>query len=579
MTPGAPPPAEPTTLREMYDPAFEVVTSSKWRKQLLDRCAHRRSTATDVAELVIELEEDELANMLAFPRKEGNDLYISNSGGVWVQVIGGDAHEIVHAIGQLTDRMDRIVISACVKLIRRLRAAASGTWPIIDAGPEAISDEMRAAEDHLRDLTQLFEKLRTPAFAAGVVKRIVTARVMDTRAAGIVPSSLDTADRCFAFSDGVFCLVSGKLLGVADARRKYQTLNVGYSYEEVAEGSLDADTSSAYDLFMTRIFSSAPESRRYLIDLLASSLLNENRQVIVFHYNVSGSNGKTTLFELIRRTLGALFIKCASTLLNPATITSPSAPNEELVSIRGRRIVMVSEPSSQLKLSASAIKEITGGDEQSTRGMHMQKQTFVFTGTLHVLCNKIPEIDDMDGGVARRLRCIPYGSEFTSDPSRVAEDRHLYAMDATVSGNFEAWRPYLLREIMVAAERRIEARQSGDLSALDCPPVVVRRATDDLVERENTVGAFVKRCLDRTECDRDHASLKDAYDRFREYCGAEQVVPMKKKFFKSALTAVIGPIVEKSNGEANFWKGWLVCNAQPDAVETSPRAEMKGWTG
>ncbi len=119
--------------------------------------------------------------------------------------------------------------------------------------------------------------------------------------------------------------------------------------------------------------------------------------MIVFHHNVKGANGKSTLFILIKRSLGELFVKCSSALLSSATASSPSGPNEELVSTRGKRLVLFSEPSSkvsgkaecfdepqprsrsptrrlQVKLSASFIKELTGGDEQSTRANYGKKQ-------------------------------------------------------------------------------------------------------------------------------------------------------------------------------------------------------------
>jgi putative DNA primase/helicase len=149
-------------------------------------------------------------------------------------------------------------------------------------------------------------------------------------------------------------------------------------------------------------------------------------QVIVIHHNVKGANGKSTLFALIRRAFGDAFVKCASALLNPGPSSSPSGPNEELVSTKGKRVVLFSEPSSKLKLSASFIKELTGGDEQSTRANYGKKQTFVFTGMVHVLCNKIPELDEVDGGMRRRLRCIPYGSTFVDDVADADPARNVF---------------------------------------------------------------------------------------------------------------------------------------------------------
>ena len=563
-TSGTPPPPEPKTVVEMYDAKYEVIRSPKWREQLLDRPAHRRNTATDVAEMVLALEEDELSTMIAFPKTEGaTDLYVSSTSGVWSQVLGSEAHEVVHALGVLTERLDMMVICGCKRLLRRLRAALAGTdaEAFSGVGPEAIGDAMREAEDHLRELVTLFERLRTPAFAAGVVKRLITARVMATRADGMKPSSLDTATGCIAFEDGVYCFEAGAMLGASAARERYQTMNVGYAYEDMMESEGDLEGAAAYESFMSQIFSASPEARAYVVDVLASSLLNENRQIIMFHFCLRGSNGKTTLFELVRTAFGALFIKCASTLLNPATITTPSAPNEELVSICGRRVVMVSEPSSQLKLSASAIKELTGGDEQSTRAIRGRKQTFVFNGTLHVMCNKIPESDDMDGGVARRLRCVPYGSTFVSDPKKVDAARHCFAMDTTVSKSFPRWRMHLMREVMAAARRRVAIMRAASAFApvmLDDPPEVVMKATGELVEREDTIEAFVKSRMERTDSARDHVSLNIAWSEFKAYCALEGALAGKKKFFKSVAIPALGPLVEKSNGQSNFWRGWRV---------------------
>jgi len=127
------------------------------------------------------------------------------------------------------------------------------------------------------------------------------------------------------------------------------------------------------------------------------------------------------------------------------------------------------------------IKELTGGDEQSTRALHGKKQTFVFNGTLHVLCNKIPEFDDMDGGMARRIRAIPYGSTFVSDPRQVDESEHRYPCKGTISRHFPKWRIHLMREVMAAAAARMALIRASEAcpsdmhftSSLDAAPSIV----------------------------------------------------------------------------------------------------------
>ena len=99
----------------------------------------------------------------------------------------------------------------------------------------------------------------------------------------------------------------------------------------------------SYNQFMDRIYSSTPGVRVYVIDLFASSALNESRQVIVFHHNSDGANGKSTIFILVRRALGELHESCQSSLLSASGKTAAGGANEELMSVRSKRLVQLTE--------------------------------------------------------------------------------------------------------------------------------------------------------------------------------------------------------------------------------------------
>lgn len=461
-----------------------------------------------------------------------------------------------------------------------------------------LACDQAAAEEHLGAVVALYEKLRTPAFASGVMKRIISMRVAATDAAGLHPGVLDTARACIAFTDGVFCFVRGRLLRGPAAKALYQTQTVGYSFEEMAEAlGLDAEAANepgaiavaegseadlqvrggmawrTYDTFVSKIYSSAPVVRGYVMDLMGSSALNENRQVLALHHNVGGANGKTTFFGLVKQALGGLFVKCSSGLLNPASFSSPSGPNEELMSARGKRVVLFSEPSSKLKLSSSTIKELTGGDEQSTRALYGKKVVFVVNGVVHVLCNRIPEFDDMDeGGTRRRIRAVPYGSSFVDAGSPlVCPASHMYAREDVAPETAHTWRYCMAWEIMVAAARREAARQRGE-PPRDEPPEEVLSATRDLIERDSTLEAFLHARLEKTGNSRDHVSLRELYDDYKVFCTAEGKAADKKSGFKDTMVATIGPIVKASNGETNFWKGWMLMEHHAD---TSSPMELR----
>jgi phage/plasmid-associated DNA primase len=109
---------------------------------------------------------------------------------------------------------------------------------------------------------------------------IVTERVAATRVDGASEAAFDTAQWCIAFADGVLDICSGRLLRDKAAQAKMQTQTVGYEYEVMMEKSEpDSDAWAEYDRFMNRIFSSVPEVRAYIIELLAASAANINLQV------------------------------------------------------------------------------------------------------------------------------------------------------------------------------------------------------------------------------------------------------------------------------------------------------------
>jgi hypothetical protein len=215
----------------MYDAYYEVIPSPKWRDQLLDRAYHRRSSATDMAEMVLALEDGELSTMLAFPKSDGTDLYMSSESGVWSFVESKDHHEVYHALTVLTERMDRMVIGACKALLKRLRSAFRRLGDV--PGRRGVErGDARGGGSPQRCRASLRAALRTPAVASNVVKRLVTSRVMETKGSGITASKLDTAPFCVAFTDGVYDFGCDRLLRDGAARALFQTLTTGYANED-----------------------------------------------------------------------------------------------------------------------------------------------------------------------------------------------------------------------------------------------------------------------------------------------------------------------------------------------------------
>jgi hypothetical protein len=386
---GKPAPPPPTTLKELYDPAFEVLPNRKWREQLLDRPLHRQMNPNDVAEIVMALEEGPLSEMLAFcdGRANATRVYMAREGsGVWGQAPSSShrAHEQLKLLKDLAHRIERMVIEPLKALAMRLtRTELSDA-----AQQETVKRMLSKVEEHLKYVVWLYEKaLLTPSFAGTVLDCIVTERVSATRLEGVREDVFDTAQWCLAFEDGVFDIRAGRLLRDSEARKKMQRMTVGYEYEVMMEASEGGGQAwREYDGFMARIFSSAPEVRKYLIELFAASAANVNLQVVVFHHNLQGSNGKSSLFSLLRATFGELMVKCSASAMvaGSSGAGGGSGPNVELASVEGKRLVQFTEPNALHRLNVSFLKDLTGGDEQSARRNYEHKKTFVFNGMAHV---------------------------------------------------------------------------------------------------------------------------------------------------------------------------------------------------
>lgn len=190
------------------------------------------------------------------------------------------------------------------------------------------------------------------------------------------------------------------------------------------------------------------------MELFAASLAGVNLQVIVFHHNVQGSNGKSSLFALLKAAFGDYMVKCAASALVAQAGGGSAGPNEELASVQGKRIVQFTEPNALHRLNVSFIKDLTGGDEQSARRNYEHKRTFVFNGMAHVPCNKIPQMDDMCGGGQRRIRSVPYGSRFverTQGTCTTALPPHHYYKDDGLAEKFESWKHCMMHEILAVA--------------------------------------------------------------------------------------------------------------------------------
>jgi putative DNA primase/helicase len=116
---------------------------------------------------------------------------------------------------------------------------------------------------------------------------------------------------------------------------------------------------------------------------------------------------------------------------------SSESPDPGLLNLLKKKVVIASEPEKNSKLNSGFIKFITGRDSTTLRNCH-QNDMIDFTANFVVflICNDIPDCDEMCGALVKRLRCINFPTEFVDEPIKENQKK----VNANINENFNDWR-------------------------------------------------------------------------------------------------------------------------------------------
>jgi len=80
----------------------------------------------------------------------------------------------------------------------------------------------------------------------------------------------------------------------------------------------------------------------------------------------------------------------------------------ELAALRGKRLVTSSEIAAGSHLDESKVKSLTGGGQQTARGMRQDPVSFPRTWSIILDCNSRPQIRGTEDAIWRRVRVVPW---------------------------------------------------------------------------------------------------------------------------------------------------------------------------
>jgi putative DNA primase/helicase len=188
-----------------------------------------------------------------------------------------------------------------------------------------------------------------------------------------------------------------------------------------------------YDTFIAKISAQDPQWVKILHKIIGYCLtgLTSERCLFLF-YGPKGRNGKSTLLRLITRILGQYAARIPTETIvekkgQHAARGADASP--DLMLLRGRRLVFASETKRDQRWNVGLIKDITGGDAITARGLHESFTEFRPKCKLVLQSNMRPLVDSMDEATWSRLRLLPFDYQFTSEEllPDIEVDRLLWA--------------------------------------------------------------------------------------------------------------------------------------------------------
>lgn len=362
---------------------------------------------------------------------------------------------------------------------------------------------------------------------------------------------LDENRNLIAFRNGVLDLEHGIFReGRTD---DYISMRAGVEYVEYEE---DDDDVRDVKLYLRQVFPN-PNIRDYFMGIVASCLKGGNDTKTVCFWTGNGNNSKSVAMRMVENVFGELCMKFPRELMLMSNKVNSSGPRDELVRSRGKRIAFTQEIAESEKLNVGVIKELSGSDSFTARGLFEKTIEIKPQFTLMAALNNLPPIPSSDDATWNRIRVIEFQSRFPKNPAEVPESeeeqwrRYVFPCDPDFDAKFTDMLPAF-------AWLLVERYKRYMVDGLKEPNEVLA-ATNRYRENNDVYRQFIKQCIVKVEDQTQFIKLQDTYTTFLEFYSINYPSYSKGKIgkmkFKSMMESLpdIGPI-----GKLSRWYGFAL---------------------
>lgn len=419
-----------------------------------------------------------------------------------------------------------------------LYAGASSSWFIWDetAGlwrQDTTGEITRRAEDtilagHAASLLEPDKELRDPLVKHFLksegepsLRRMVTLAAAEKDVA-VTPDQFDRDPWLLNLQNGVLDLRSTTLS--PHNREGLHTKQSTVAWDPAA-------TCPGFTKFIDEITCQDTALRTFLQRALGYSLTGDTREHAVFFPFGDGSNGKSTLLEIVRDVLGTYSASTeAATFL---ASRDDSRPRNDIARLPGVRFLTAVESEEGARLAEGLVKSVTGGDTISARFLYGEFFDFRPSFKLWFATNHKPFIRGSDLGIWRRIKLLPFKASFPEE----AQDKTLGVRLLRDEG------PGILKWLVDGClDWQEHALGSSEAVAV---------ATQDYRHDQDIIGRFIEeRCTTGPAYSETAGKL---YQAFRSWMMDEGETPWTAKAF--GLRLVERGFKPVRNTKCRYWEG------------------------
>jgi P4 family phage/plasmid primase-like protien len=235
-----------------------------------------------------------------------------------------------------------------------------------------------------------------------------------------------------------------------------------------------------FDQFMAEVFAGNETVIEFVWRAIGYSLTGDVREQVLFFCYGSGSNGKSTLFEVMRRLLGDYAGTAAPGLLIEKR--GDRHPTE-VAELKGMRFVSCVETGEGQRLAEELVKRLTGGDLMKGRFMRRDFFSFEPTHKLWLSANHKPTIRGTDWAIWRRIPLVPFEVRFV-DAERAKPGEPVKDVELLNT---------LIGELPGILAKAVRYAQEWCRDGLQIPTAVIT-ATEKYKQEQDVLGGFLQDC-------------------------------------------------------------------------------------